>query len=60
MLQGLLARLKEPSSYAGLSVLLGLFGVHLAPEKFTAIIGIATAVAGALAIFLPEGTKPTA
>ena len=53
-MQVLIARLKEPSTWAGLGVILGLFGIHLAPEKLTAIIGVATAVAALLAIFLPE------
>ena len=54
MLQGILARLKEPSTYAGLGGLLGLVGVKFAPEQLTAIIGIITAIAFALSIFLPE------
>lgn len=60
MLQGLLARLKEPSTFAGVGVILGVFGVKFAPEQLTAVIGVVTAIAAALAIFLPEGTKPTA
>lgn len=54
MLQGILNRLKEPSTYAGVGVILGLVGIHLAPEKLTAIIGFATAGAALLAVFLPE------
>ncbi len=46
--------MKEPSTYAGLSVLLGLAGVHLAPEQTSAIVAAATAVAGAVAVFVPE------
>ena len=53
-MQVLIARLKEPSTWAGLGVILGLFGIHLAPEKLTAVIGVATAVAALLAVFLPE------
>lgn len=53
-MMGLLERLKEPSSWAGIGVLLGLFGVNLAPEGFTAIVTVATAICGALAFFLKE------
>lgn len=54
MLQKILARLKEPSTYAGLAVILNLVGVKFAPEEMTAIIGVVTAIAAALAIFLSE------
>lgn len=54
----LLERMKEPSSYAGLGVLLGVFGIKMVPEKFTAIVTVATAVCGLIAIFIRE-RKPT-
>jgi hypothetical protein len=50
----LLARLREPSTYAGLAALLAAFGVTIAPEKMTAIVSLATALAGAAAVFLPD------
>jgi hypothetical protein len=53
-MQFVLSRLKEPSTYAGLSVLLSLAGVNLAPEQATAIVTAATALAGAVAVFVPE------
>ena len=53
-MQFVLSRLKEPSTYAGLSVLLSLVGVNLAPEQASAIITTATALAGAVAVFVPE------
>lgn len=53
-------RLKEPSSYAGLAALLGLVGVKLAPEALSAIIAVLTAVAGAVAVFVPDTNKPQA
>ena len=59
MLEGLLKRLKEPSTYAGIASIIGLFGIHVAPETWTAIIAVLTAVAGLLAIVLPEKVKPT-
>ena len=54
MLQYLLARAKEPSSYAGLASLLGLVGINLAPEQSQAIIAVLAAFAAALSVFLPE------
>ncbi|HXE17642.1 MAG TPA: hypothetical protein VN632_10460 [Stellaceae bacterium] len=54
MLNYLLARAKEPSSYAGLAGLLGMAGVTLAPDEWQAIVGVLTAGASLLAIILPE------
>lgn len=54
MFSYIVARMKEPSSYAGLSVLLGLFGAHIAPEQSSAIVTLGTAIAGALAVFVPQ------
>ena len=48
------SRLKEPSTWAGLGVILGVFGVKVAPEQLTAVVGVVTAVCAALAAFLPE------
>lgn len=53
-MQALLSRLKEPSTWAGLGVILGVFGVKVAPEQLTAVIGVVTAICAALAVFLPE------
>jgi hypothetical protein len=54
MLQYLLARAKEPSSYAGLATLLGMLGISVAPAEWQAIVGVLTAGAGLAAIVLPE------
>lgn len=56
----LIGRLKEPSTYAGLAALLGLVGVKLAPESMSAIIQVLTAIAGAVAVFVPDLNKPAA
>jgi hypothetical protein len=56
----LLARLQEPSTYAGLAALLGLVGVNLPDAKFQAITHAVAALAGALAIFLGENNAPPA
>lgn len=53
----LLERFKEPSSWAGIGVLLSLFGVNIAPEGMTIVVTLATAICGALAFFLNERKK---
>lgn len=52
-----LARFREPSTWAGLAILAGLFGVPMSPESMTGIVQAGTAVAGAIAIFMPERKK---
>lgn len=47
-----LNRLTEPSTWAGLAALAALFGVD--PGKVQTLGGAAVAVAGAVAMFLPE------
>jgi hypothetical protein len=62
MLGYLLARAREPSSYAGLATLLGMAGVSIAPAEWQAIVGVLTAVASLIAIVLPEfgvGSPPS-
>ncbi|MGH6988825.1 MAG: hypothetical protein ACREFD_17355 [Stellaceae bacterium] len=60
MLQYLLARAKEPSSYAGFATLFGMLGISVTPAEWQAIVAILTAGAGLIAILLPElGVKPT-
>ncbi|HEY5209885.1 MAG TPA: hypothetical protein VIJ42_10625 [Stellaceae bacterium] len=54
MLQYLLARAVEPSSYAGAASLLSMLGIVIAPAEWQAIVGVLTAVAGLIAIVLPE------
>lgn len=53
-MNAILLRLREPSTYAGLSVLLGMFGVSIAPEAFQAVVQIATGGAALVAILLRE------
>ena len=55
----LLARLQEPSTYAGLSALLALAGVNLPDGKFQAVAHVIAAIAAAVAIFLGETNGPT-
>ncbi len=54
MWKSLLNRFKEASSWAGLSVLLALFGVNLPPGALEAIIQLLAALAGTAAVFVPE------
>ena len=50
--QWLLARLQEPSTLAGVGVMLSIFGI---PAGLPEVVShIAAGIAGALAIFLPE------
>jgi hypothetical protein len=50
------ARLREPSTYAGLAVLLGAFGHFTLPHgAMDNIALIGTGIGGLIAIFLPEG-----
>ncbi len=53
----ILARLREPSSHAGLAVLFGLFGVQFAPETWHAIIQAISAFSALLAVVLGEGKR---
>lgn len=53
-------RMKEPSTYAGLAALLGVVGLKVAPEQLNALITVLTAVAGAIAVFVPDLNKPSA
>jgi len=53
----ILARLREPSTYAGLAALLALGGVHIPEAKFQAIANALAAIAGAAAMFMGENTN---
>lgn len=47
-------RLREPSTMAGLSVLLGLFGVQVAPEVAQGAVQVVTGAAALAAVFMKE------
>jgi phytoene dehydrogenase-like protein len=53
----ILTRLREPSTYAGLSALLALGGVHIPEAKFQAITNALAALAAAAAVFMGESTN---
>ena len=50
----LLARLREPSSYAGLGALLAAAGIHADQAIVQASIQVLVAVAGLIAVLMPE------
>lgn len=51
-----LERLKEPSTYQGITLLLGVFGVMIDPSSIQAIgLGVASAI-GLVKTFLPDAT----
>lgn len=50
----LIARLKEPSTWAGLAAVLVAFGLTIPPDLIGALIPVATALAGLAAVLLKE------
>jgi len=58
MLQFILDRAKEPSTYAGLATLLTATGIHYTTDLFNAAVALAVAVAGLVAVLLPEQKGP--
>jgi hypothetical protein len=49
----IVARLKEPSSYAGIAALLAFVGIKITPEGWQTALTIITALSGALAVIIP-------
>lgn len=49
-----LARLKEPSSWAGVAALLGSLGLALNATQSAALVQLGIAMAGFVAVMLPE------
>jgi len=58
MLQFVLDRAKEPSTYAGVATLLTAAGIHYTTDIFNAAVAVAVAVAGLVAVLLPEKKAP--
>lgn len=54
----LLARMKEPSTYAGLGALLGVLGLHFSAAQLNALVSALAALAGLAAVFFPERRDP--
>jgi hypothetical protein len=53
MLKYVLDRIKEPSTWRGLTWLLTAAGVVLSPDQAAAVTALGMAIAGALGAFLP-------
>lgn len=53
-----LQRLKEPSSWGGLSVILAMLGINIPAGGADVIVQLIAAVAAAIAVFVPEKGKP--
>jgi len=49
-----LNRLREPSTWAGVGVLLGLFGYNFAPDEAQSFVNGGVGLAGLLAVFIRE------
>lgn len=56
MLDFIIARLREPSTYAGFSAL--AIATGLSAEEYQAISGLVAAIAACVAVFVTEKAKP--
>lgn len=53
----ILARLSEPSTWAALAVLAGVFGVPLAPESVHGLVQVLAGLAAVAGVAMPESGK---
>jgi hypothetical protein len=61
LLTYLLARLKEPSTAAGIGLLLATLGIHVPQPALNAAAQLSTALLGFIAVVVPEkGASPPA
>jgi hypothetical protein len=60
LLAFLVARLKEPSSYAGLGAMLAALGIHADDAVVAAAVQLLVAAGGLAAVLLPEQGAPPA
>jgi len=54
LLNYVVARLKEPSTYAGLAALAGFVGLKITPDTYQAVLQLLVAVAGLVAVLMPD------
>jgi hypothetical protein len=54
LLEFIVARLREPSTYAGLGALLAAAGIHVNDLVVQALIQVLISVAGLVAMMMPE------
>ena len=59
IIQIMLSRLKEPSTFAGLGGVLAAVGISLPPEAMTSIITIVGGVAALASMFMKERAEKT-
>jgi len=59
MMQMLIARLNEASTWRGIVALITACGVQLAPQQQTVIISAGLAIMGLLGAFVPDLKPPT-
>lgn len=52
-----LEKAREPSTWAGIGILLGLFGINLAPAEAQIFVQGGVGFAGMLAVFMGERGK---
>lgn len=57
LLAYLAARLREPSTFSGLGVVLGAVGVTIPDHKIAALAVAGGAIAGVVAALLPDGSS---
>lgn len=50
----IVARLKEPSTYAGLAALGGALGLKFTSDQYQALVQVLVAVSGLLAVLVPD------
>jgi len=51
----LIDRLKEPSTYTGLGTFLAAIGLHFSDAQVGAVVSLLLAIGGVLSVFVPEG-----
>lgn len=54
----LLARLREPSTYAGIGAVIAAAGINIPASTWTAMVQATIALAGLAAVLIPEGKAP--
>jgi len=54
LLAFIVARLREPSTYAGLGAFLGAAGIHIDNTVLQAVIQLLVSIAGLIAVLVPE------
>jgi hypothetical protein len=53
-MKALIARLAEPSSWAGIAAFLGMLGIQIPTDTYRAITLAGSGIAAAAAVLLPE------